>query len=119
MRSALFIRSAAIAGAAALTTFAQTTYSVSGIPLPPVASSVSIAGINASGQVAGSWLNGSGVLSNFLYTPGIGTTNIESTDRLIAINAAAQVLLSSGLLYTPGQDIPANLAAAVAAAFPT
>ncbi|MCU1326571.1 MAG: hypothetical protein JWN34_1941 [Bryobacterales bacterium] len=66
-------------------------------------------------------------LSNFLYTPGVGVTNLERTGPaslenyegsvVSAINASGQILLASGVVYSadrPRQD----LGPAVRAAYP-
>jgi hypothetical protein len=109
---------------------AARNYGVTAIRLPPGMQTVSIAGINASGQVVGTFSGGppNQDSSNFLFTPRVGITNIEGTgppsssswegSAAVAINDSGQILLSSGLLYTPGQSMPQNLALLVAATFP-
>src|SRR4051812_11564769 len=86
-------------------------YRVTAIPVIPGATADTIAGMNQRGQVAGYFRNASGALANFLYTPGIGITNIERTGSraatsfegsvVTAINASGQILLSSGLIFSP------------------
>jgi hypothetical protein len=129
MRTAIVLRLATILFTATQTAWTATTWTVIAIPGPSVdIASVSVAGINDAGQVAGTASGNSGT-ANFLYTPGVGVTNIERTgppspstfegSRVIAINGSGQILLLSGLLYTPGSANPLNLTPAVTAAFPT
>jgi hypothetical protein len=69
----------------------------------------------------------SNALAKFLYKPGAGLTNIERTgppsgenfegSGVSAINSSGQILLASGLLYSPDRA-PQDLAPAVRAAYP-
>jgi hypothetical protein len=131
MTRTLVIRLIAILVTAALSASAARTYALSAISPPPGFQNVSIAGMNASGQVAGTFSAASTnqtIAANFLYSPGVGITNIEGNgppspsgyegSPVVAINNSAQTLLYSGLLYTPGQSAPQNLMPVVAAAFP-
>ncbi|MCU1330398.1 MAG: putative rane protein [Bryobacterales bacterium] len=91
--------------------------------------------MNDRGQVAGTFYGPAGPqgpplgrpIANFLYTPGVGVTNIERTgppsvenfegSAVAAINSSGQVLLASGVLYGPDRP-PQDLGGAVRAAYP-
>jgi probable HAF family extracellular repeat protein len=102
-------------------------YRVTTIPLATGSEGVTISAINNRGQVAGSFTSTGGPVSNFLYTPGTGLTNLERTgppslanfqgSRVAAINSTGQILLASGLLYSPDRPVQ-DLAPAIRAAYP-
>lgn len=82
-----------------------TVSSITAVPIPSGLSSLTPLGINDSGEVVG----GSGAGSAFLYTPGIGTTNLGAllggVSSAVGINDAGQVLIDS---YSPGGLVPDN-----------
>jgi hypothetical protein len=106
---------------------AAVPYQVIAIPLIPDSTSATIRGMNDRGQVTGTFYGPGGPLANFLYTPGTGVTNIERTgppsvqnfegSAVTAINSSGQILLESGLLYSPDRPRQ-DLAPAVRTAYP-